>query len=170
MKTMLLLSGVAVLVFLNFCNPPGPATDLDEEFSGIRTVLEKYEIANEDEDFSIIEEIWADDDAIILIGTERDEKLVGWEEIRKAVRNQHRNFENTLISITEQMININETANTAWFSEELSYNFIYEGEAMSYEGIRFTGVLEKIDGKWKLVQGHLSMPAETKMSKEMTNN
>jgi hypothetical protein len=37
---------------------------------------------------------------------------------------------------------------------------------MSFEGIRFTGVLEKIDGKWQLVQGHLSVPYEAEIEEE----
>jgi hypothetical protein len=48
----------------------------------------------------------------------------------------------------------------------LDYNFIYMGEDMSFEGIRFTGVLEKKDGKWKLVQGHLSVPYEAEFEEE----
>ena len=48
--------------------------------------------------------------------------------------------------------------NTAWFAESLNYNFMYDGEARSYEGMRFTGVLTKVDGNWRFVQAHLSLP------------
>jgi hypothetical protein len=54
----------------------------------------------------------------------------------------------------------------AWFSEVLDYNFIYLGEGMSFEGIRFTGVLEKREGHWKMVQGHLSVPYEADIEDE----
>ena len=36
---------------------------------------------------------------------------------------------------------------------------MYKGEAQKFEGLRFTGVVEKMDGEWKLVQAHLSVPA-----------
>jgi len=75
-------------------------------------------------------------------------------------------FENTLINISDQKIKISKDGNTAWFSEVLDYNFIYLGEDMSFEGIRFTGVMEKREGSWKLVQGHLSVPYEAEIEEE----
>ena len=54
---------------------------------------------------------------------------------------------------------MNECGNTAWFAETLNYNFMYKGQAHSYEGMRFTGVLVKRKGNWRFVQAHLSMPA-----------
>ena len=74
-----------------------------------------------------------------------------------------RTFEKTFISITEQNIWLNDDASVAWFFEELNYNFIYENKAMTFEGIRFTGVMKKIDGKWRLVQQHMSIPAKLEM-------
>lgn len=166
MKKLLFLSGLVFVFFLQFCKPPLEPVDFDKERSEIKNVLEKYVIANENEDFSIIEEIWMPADDIILIGTDSDETLIGWEQIRDAIQHQYVNFENTLISVSDQWIKINETGNTAWFSEVLSYNFIYNAEAMSFEGIRFTGVLCQKEGKWKLVQGHLSIPVGVDLTKE----
>ena len=105
-----------------------------------------------------MEKVWAADDDIVLIGTHANEKLIGWDQIQKAIKKQYSEFEDTYISVIEQKIMINETGNTAWFSEFLNYNFIHEGQAMSFEGIRFTGVLEKRGDQWLIVQGHLSIP------------
>ena len=44
-----------------------------------------------------------------------------------------------------------------------AFNFVFEEKAMTFEGIRFTGVMRKIDGKWRLVQQHLSIPAVPEM-------
>ena len=95
---------------------------------------------------------------IELFGTDGDEQLVGFEAILKAMKTQFDELESILINISDQNIKINKAGNTAWFSQILNYNFIYQDENMSFEGIRFTGVLEKRDGKWVLVQGHLSVP------------
>ena len=154
-------------LFLIQCTPHKVEVDIKKELSEIRTVLEKYELANENEDFGICEEIWSPREDIIFIGTDRDEKLIGWKNIEQAIKNQYVNFENTLITISDQEVRLNETGNTAWFSECLNFNFIYKDQAMSYEGIRFTGVLEKTEGKWKIVQGHLSLPADVDIQEEM---
>ncbi len=166
MKKLFFLFGLIFVLSLQFCTPPMEPVDLDKEVSAIKNVLEKYVIANENEDFSIIEEIWMPAEDIILIGTDSDETLIGWEQIRKAIQGQYGNFENTLITVSDQWIKVNMTGNTAWFSEVLSYNFIYNEEAMSFEGMRFTGVLCKKEKKWKLVQGHLSIPAEVDLEEE----
>ena len=161
-----------VLVYFGLiisCSPQGekgPDVDFDKEMSDIRMLLEQYELARESEDFATVEHLWAQDENIVLFGTEGDEQLVGIEAIKKAMSKQFAEVENTLINISDQKIKINQTATTAWFSEVLDYNFIYLGEDMSVEGIRLTGVLEKRDGKWQLVQGHLSVPYEAEIEEE----
>ena len=169
MKKLRLLMVPLILAGMIGCAPQGekcPEVDLDKELSDIRSVLEQYELARESEDFSTVEQIWASDDDIVLFGTEGDEQLVGFSEIKKAMSRQFDEVENTLINISEQKIKVSKDGNTAWFSEVLDYNFIYQGEDLSFEGIRFTGVLEKREGKWKLVQAHLSVPYEAELEEE----
>ncbi|MBU2465811.1 MAG: nuclear transport factor 2 family protein, partial [Bacteroidetes bacterium] len=65
------------------------------------------------------------------------------------------------ISTNDQFIRINCTGNSAWFIKNMNYNFMYDSIARSYEGIRFSGVFDKnADGHWKMVQGHVSVPAQ----------
>jgi hypothetical protein len=117
----------------------------------------------------MIEEVWSKDDNIILIGTDSDENYVGWGQIRKAIQKQFGSLESVLISITDQKIQTDYDGRTAWFSQTLNYNFIYNSVAMTYEGIRSTGVLKKQDDKWKIVQVHLSVPVEVDIDEEMTH-
>lgn len=129
-----------------------------DEIIAIENVLEQYIIANENQDFDLIQQIWSPDGDIILYGTNSDEKLIGFTNIRNAVKEQFKLIEETYISASDQFIQLNTCGNTAWFAETLNYNFMYKGEAHSYEGLRFTGVLSKIDGNWRFVQAHLSLP------------
>ena len=135
-----------------------PEVDLNKEKEKVTLVLEKYVIANEKQEISLVKEIWAPDTDIVVIGTNSDEKLIGWDEIRSVMERQFNSFEETYITVRDQVVEINETGNTAWFSEILSYNYIYQGEARQFEGLRFTGVLEKRDGDWYIVQSHMSIP------------
>ena len=104
-------------------------------------------------------------DDIVLYGTDSDERLVGWNKIKEVIKRQFSMIENTYISASDQVINISDCGNTAWFAELLNYNFIYQGAAHSYDNIRFTGVMEKLDGHWVIVQAHLSLPASSKVIK-----
>lgn len=157
-KHLLYLSLILVLATGCECDKEKSKVNLEEERKSVALVLDKYVLANESQEIDLVKEIWAPEEDIVVFGTESDEKLVGWGQIRDAVQHQFNTFEDTYISVRDQIIEVNETGNTAWFSEVINYNYIENGEAKSFEGIRFTGVLEKCDGSWKIVQSHLSVP------------
>ncbi len=129
-----------------------------KEKEKVALVLEKYVIANENQNLNLIKEVWATNPDIVVIGTNSDETIIGWEAIENALQRQFESIEDTYISVRDQRIEINETGNTAWFSEFVNYNYIYQGKPVKYEGLRFTGVLEKINDDWLIVQSHMSIP------------
>jgi hypothetical protein len=114
-----------------------------KEKERVALVIEKYVIANEDQNLNLVKEVWASKPDIVVFGTNSNETIIGWEAIRDALKKQFKNIENTYISVRDQRIGINETGNTAWFSEFVNYNYIYYDKPVKYEGLRFTGVLEK---------------------------
>lgn len=165
MKTNLILTLVAFSLFFSACQDCDEHTSKRDDNLAIENLLEQYVIANERQDFELIQQIWAPDPDIILYGTDSDERLMGWVNIKNAVKDQFAQITETYISVSDQYIKINSTGNTAWFAETLNYNFIYKDQARSYEGMRFTGVLSLIDDKWMLVQAHLSVPAQVGIGK-----
>ena len=162
----LFLSALVMSLALMSCNTECEKTQVDlvAETANVEVVLEQYVVANMEQDVDIIAKIWKNDEDVISIGTDSDERLVGWTHIEKSMRNQFQSFNNTFISVSNQVIRIDADGRTAWFSESLNYNFIYLEKAMSFPEIRFTGVLQKLEGNWQLVQGHLSIPAEVEMN------
>ena len=151
---------ISVFSFLISCSDLNKKKfDLAEETLAIEQILEKYIIANETQDIELIEHIWSQTSDIILYGTDSHERLMGWTNIRKAVKSQFSQIEETYIAASDQFIKISKDGITAWFAESLQYNFMYNGEAKKYEGLRFTGVLVKSEDGWKIVQAHLSVPA-----------
>ena len=140
------------------------AIDINQEKQEVSQVLDNLAAATESGNFKVIEEIWLHSDDVLLVGTESDEKLLGWDEISSAIKKQFSTFEETLISITDQDIWLNDDATMAWFYEELNYNFVFEEKAMTFKGIRFTGIMKKENAKWHLMQQHLSIPAQLEMT------
>lgn len=159
MKKLIPLIGISIVLFFTSCTDCDKEVNVADETLAIEHLLENWIIANETQDFDLIELIWAPESDIILYGTDSHERLMGWTNIRSAVKSQFSQIEETYISASDQFIKINCTGSTAWFAENISYNFMYKGEAQKFEGLRFTGVVEKMDGEWKLVQAHLSVPA-----------
>jgi ketosteroid isomerase-like protein len=138
---------------------------LEKEKLEISQILDKLTTATERGNIDQIKGIWLESENDLLIGTESNEKLEGWNEIQDALKKQFRTFHETLISITDQSIWISEDGKIAWFYEELNYNFVFEDQAMEFKGIRVTGVLKKTEGKWRMVNQHLSVPAKLNMVK-----
>lgn len=138
------------------------ACDKDKALNNIQLLLEKHVIANETKNIDLIKEIWAPKEDIVIFGTDSDEKLEGWTQIKNTFLKQFETFEEAYLSVSDQKINLDCDANTAWFSQIMSYNYTTtDGEAKRFEGIRFTGVLEKIDDKWYIVQSHMSIPYDS---------
>jgi hypothetical protein len=155
------ISVILIVLFATSCHKVGreKATfDPIREKEKIALVLEKYVIANEEQNLNLIKEVWAMNPEIVVIGTNSDETIIGWDAIKNALQKQFASIEDTYISVRDQRIGMNETGNTAWFSEFVNYNYIYKGKPVKYEGLRFTGVLEKINGEWLIVQSHMSIP------------
>lgn len=166
MKIINLLIVSLTIIILSSCNPQTcKKVDKAAEFAAIENLLESYIIANETQDFELIESIWAPNSDIISYGTNSDERLMGWTNIRSAIKQQFSAIEETYISASDQFIKINDCGNTGWFAESLNYNFVHQGEAQSYEGLRFTGVVVKMDGHWRFVQAHLSLPGNVEIEK-----
>lgn len=158
--TSLILWFPLLLFVSTSCSDCKETQSQTNEIAKIENLLERYVVASENKDYQTIEGIWAPNDSILLFGTDSHEKLMGWEAIRNAFRKQFTLIDNTYISVSDRYIKINCSGNTAWFAQILNYNFMYQDIAHSFEGLRFTGVVEKQDdGSWKMVQGHLSMPA-----------
>jgi hypothetical protein len=154
----LLLSGIIIASCCNDNTQTATVIDINKEKEKVALVLEKYVIANEKQEIDLIHDVWAQDTDIVVFGTNSNEKIIGWEEISKAVQRQFNSFDETYISVRDQIIEINETGNTAWFSEIINYNYVYNGEPVQFEGLRFTGVLEKRGEDWFIVQSHMSIP------------
>ena len=165
MKKSAFFMTFGLLLILISCSTPQQTVKVtvnrSEELKSIENVLEQYIVANENKDLSLVEQIWAPDGDIILYGTASKDRLMGWNNIRNAFKKQFATIDNIFITTSEQYIKLNETGNTAWFAEILKYNYMKDGKAKSLDGLRFTGVLKHChDGKWRIVQAHLSIPAE----------
>ena len=53
-------------------------------------------------------------------------------------------------------VQISPTLKTSWFSCILNDYNEFQGKPAVWENVRWTGVLEKIEGKWKIFQMHFS--------------
>jgi len=62
--------------------------------------------------------------------------------------------------IWDQKINLSRNGDTAWFFCMLNDISTWKGREVGWENTRWTGTLEKRDGRWVIVQQHFSFAAE----------
>ena len=75
-------------------------------------------------------------------------------------------FKATRFEVKNLRINLSESGTVAWFSALLDDFGEWQGEPVGWEDARWTGVLEKRDGRWAIVQMHFSFAEEQMQSAE----
>lgn len=160
---------IVLLIISSSCTRPQEhKTHKADDRSRIENLIERYQMASENEDFAMLENTWAVDAEITLIGTDSHEKLNGWQAIRSAFGKQFSLVSNMLIAAEDLQVNLSQSGTTAWFSQRMKYNFIFNDTAYDFDGLRLSGVAEKRDDEWRLVQIHLSVPAQINIGKLMS--
>ncbi|MGV8120323.1 MAG: nuclear transport factor 2 family protein [Candidatus Xenobiia bacterium LiM19] len=134
-------------------------SDAAFELEQVNEALKRYYIALSERDIELLSDVMAHDEDMVCFGTDSDERWTGWSELEEIYRKQFEAITKYEISRHEQVVKLNPSADTAWFSEILKAHV----EAMDdiYElSLRISGVLEKREGKWVIVHFHRSLPKE----------
>ena len=146
---------VGSLWVLNGCTPK---VDLNAEMANVKTTVDDFPKVLENEDMALFDSIMAHDADMVCFGTDAAERWVGYDELQKSVENQLAAFDDAKIAVKDQVIKINPTGNTAWFSQVMDWSMKVDTQMVNMEGVRMTGVLEKRNGKWVFVQFNASIP------------
>jgi hypothetical protein len=98
-----------------------------------------------------------ENDELFFFQTDSKSTISGINEFVKLVDEfMQDDFKAIRAEIRELRINISTSLKTAWFSCTLNDYNEYQGKPFIWENVRWTGVLEKIEGKWKIFQMHFS--------------
>ncbi len=149
-----LLFGAAFLVLIG-CTPP---VDLEAEKANVRTVVDQFEKVWETEDMQLFSKIMAHDADMVNFVSDAPEHFIGWDALKKAAEEMFPAFENTNVTVRDQVIRVHPAGQAAWFSRLWGWSLEVKGQPVRLEGCRFTGVLEKRNGEWVFVPFHNSVP------------
>lgn len=155
MKNLFSVSIVALFFVLSGCTQK---VNLEAEKSNVKSVVDQFIQSLETENIDLFAKIMAHDADMVNFGTDAAERWVGWQDLKESVEKQFASFENTKLTVKDQVIKVNPSGNTAWFSEVADWDVSVQGEPIHIEGSRITGVLEKRNGNWVCVQFHTSVP------------
>jgi ketosteroid isomerase-like protein len=116
-------------------------------------------------DRALFESIFAKSDDFFTYYPDSKSTVVGWNQFEKSLdmwmdpRNKAIRFD-----IRNLRIVISKTGEVAWFSAVVDDEGEFDGKPWGLKDVRWTGVLEKRSGSWKICQQHMS-EANDKSSK-----
>jgi len=128
------------------------------EQANVKSTIDRLVRAFEAKDTTLVPQIFAHDPDMVSFGTDAAEHWVGWDALRQNVDQEIAAYEDTKITIRDQTIKVHPSGQIAWFSEIADWDLKAGGKPVHITGTRITGVLEKRDGNWVIVQFHGSVP------------
>jgi class 3 adenylate cyclase len=99
----------------------------------------------------------APDEDVVLYGTGADEKLIGRDSIRVRVPRQVEEASAGYVRVDWHSVSLSRDGSVAWVAMDCTSTASINGAYLTYP-VRFTGVLERRDGRWLFVQQHSSIP------------
>jgi hypothetical protein len=161
MKNSILFFGIFLLT-MSGCNQ---RVDIKAARTESKKVVNQMIQAIETEDMDLFSKIIAHDADMVNFGTDAAERWVGWDSLKESVKKQFASFEKTKLTVKDQVIKVNPSGNVAWFSEVVDWDIVAQAQPTHIEGSRITGVLEKRNGNWVIVQFHISVPVSNQAVK-----
>ncbi|MFC1527468.1 nuclear transport factor 2 family protein [Candidatus Neomarinimicrobiota bacterium] len=142
------------------CTKQGKITNREIEIKEISKVVDSCIGWFKDKDFDLLFSVIANDPNFIEIHP-TDRIVRGFEEFQtNSEIFKQDEFQYVHHELKDLTINISDSGDVAWFYCILDDINTWEGRPANWENARWTGVLEKRDGKWVIVQQHFSFVAE----------
>jgi hypothetical protein len=106
-------------------------------------------------------------DELFFFQTDSRTTMIGFDKFRELTEKffMRDDFKAIKVEINDFRIHMSPTKSTAWWACLLNDYNEFQGKPANWENVRWSGVLEKIDGKWRIFQMHFSK-AEDLLIKE----
>ncbi len=153
----LILSIAFICIMCNgYCQCKYKTKSIEKEIDIIYEMIQNTTAWAKEKDTALLYSIIADDPRYLEIhpGNKVVKGIKQFKEAEKTwldPRFKHIGFETS-----DMHINISQDGNVAWFYCMLNDINEWDGKPAAWENTRWTGVLEKRNGTWKMVQMHFS--------------
>ena len=109
-------------------------------------------------DKELLFSVMLQDSSFFIYHPDNASTITGFEAFRSLTENVFMNdaFKATGFDIKDLRINVSNGGNVAWWSCMLDDFGEWDGRSTSWVNARWTGVMEKLDGRWQIAQMHFS--------------
>jgi uncharacterized protein (TIGR02246 family) len=162
-KLLLILSLVFLLCFTFNCQQGDevaeePVVDVETEKANIQSVFDQYADAWKSSNIDLFAEIFSHDADMVIFDTET--RYDGWEAWQERLQNSFDLINDVNVTFRDYSIKVHPSGTIAWLSAFEDAAWISQDQPDEVKGMRVTWVLEKIEGKWIIVEGHWSVSEE----------
>jgi ketosteroid isomerase-like protein len=113
-----------------------------------------------DKDFDLLFSVIVHDSSYISVHP-TDKVIKGFDEFKKSSEVfKNPDFKYVRHELKDLTINLSQSGDVAWFYCVLDDINEWKGQPANWENARWTGILEKKDGKWVIVQQHFSFASK----------
>jgi ketosteroid isomerase-like protein len=106
--------------------------------------------------------IFAHDENLFIFDPDSYTPVVGYEMFKQSFEFwMDPRFKATSFEVRDLRINRSRSGDVVWFSCFLDDLAEWNGKPIGWKNVRWTGVIEKRDGKWVHVQQHFSFPRKS---------
>jgi len=160
---LLLFVGLALCVLIAVA-PSTMAGKADPQIEKeVKEFLDRHAKAYESKDIAGIMALIAPDEDVIFIDADSEKPVIGPAEIKAAYEREFSQIKSATLKYTSTWIG--GKGDAAWFSAQCEVSVDIGDEKITLPA-HWSGVLEKRDGKWLLVQSHLSFPMPEPLPEE----
>ena len=133
--------------------------DIQKEKPKVETAIQNTIGWVKNKDTAMLYNIIANDANYLEVHPENN-VVIGIEKFRESERFWlDERFKHVSFKIWDMHLNFSEDGKVAWFYCMLDDFNDWQGQAVNWENTRWTGVLEKRNKKWRMLQMHFSYPS-----------
>jgi ketosteroid isomerase-like protein len=122
----------------------------------VRGFLDRQVKAFETRDINALMEMLSPNASVVMLGNGPADRWVGPEDIKRAYQHQMAQYVSEKFTLRGTTIGARDSI--GWFSTQARILKMAANKAQSTLLINWSGVLQKSEGKWLLIQSHFSLP------------
>ena len=153
---LMILQILTLSIITLSCKDVEKTINKEAEITAISRVIDSCIGWFKNKDFDLLFSVVAHDSNYISVHP-TDNIIRGFEQFKKnSERFKNPDFQYVRHEIKDLTINLSRSGDVAWFYCTLNDINTWKGKPANWENTRWTGVLEKRDGRWMIVQQHFS--------------
>ncbi len=124
----------------------------------VKATIKQFFHAMDTQNLELMEQLIPQKETMVHVGTDEDEIWKGWKVLHEATKKQFDGLEHYKADIRDLTVDFSKSGDVAWYFHLLDAEIKSRDNITRWKGARFTGVLEKQNDHWVMVQTHVSIP------------